>query len=210
MCFEDFTAAGVVYMRAACVRNVGRFIDDSRVAGIFQAPCRVVRGGFLADDGVLEAGFLKGFLPVVDSLNQVGNPLLRSSRVDVNNDRFLGFYKFSSQISFFVLVFRFETPTGDVRFVFHSVRIAVKVFVADRKVTYTTVEQSRFHRLFGEQQHGTVQFVGHRAGRAVISSHHFLEGASHRRLTLEGTHGANLDVLREGFQCVDVTGVGYH
>ena len=103
MCFEDFTAAGVVYMRAACVRNVGRFIDDSRVAGIFQAPCRVVRGGFLADDGVLEAGFLKGFLPVVDTLNQVGNPFFRSGGVNVDNDWFLGFYEFAAQISFCLL-----------------------------------------------------------------------------------------------------------
>lgn len=71
MCFEDFTAAGVVYMRAACVGNIRRLIDDSRMTGVFQTPCRVVRGGFFADDGILEAGFLKGFLPVVDSLNQV-------------------------------------------------------------------------------------------------------------------------------------------
>ncbi len=94
MCFQNFTAAGIVYVRTACVRNVGRLIDDSRVAGVFQTPGRIVRGGFLTDNGILESGFLEGFLPVVDTLEQVGNPLLRSSRVDVNNDRFLGFYKF--------------------------------------------------------------------------------------------------------------------
>ena len=210
MCFQNFTAAGIVYVRTACVRNVGRLIDDSRVAGVFQTPGRIVRGGFLTDNGILESGFFEGFLPVVDTLNQVGNPLLRSSRVDVNNDRFLGFYKFSSQISFFVLVFRFETPTGDVRFVFHTVRVTVKVFIADSKIAYAGVIESRFHRLFGQEQHRAVQFVSHRTGGVVVLSNHFLKSAAHRRFPLEGAHGADFDILREGFQGVDIAGVGDH
>ena len=150
MRFKNFTAARVVHVRSACVRNIGRLIHDSRMAGVFQAPGRIVRRCFFAEDCIFESCFLKSGLPVVHSLNKVRNPFLRSGRVNVDDNRFLWFHQFATQVFLAVFVFGFETPAGDIRFILHSLRILVKILIAHSKVTYPVVVQSRFHRFLGK------------------------------------------------------------
>ena len=159
MRFQNLTATGIVYVRTACVRYIGRFIYDSGMTCILQTPCRIVGRSFFSKDCVLESGFFKSRLPVVDTLNQIGNPLLGGSRINVNHNRILRFYQFSVQVFFDIFVFRLKTPAGDLRFILHSLGIFVKVLVADSKVTDSAIIQSRFHRFFGEQHHRTVQLV---------------------------------------------------
>ncbi len=149
MRFKNFTAARVVHVRSACVRNIGRLVHDSRMAGVFQAPGRIVRRCFFAEDCILNPAFSKAacqsFTP-----NKVRNPFLRSGRVDINDNRFLWFHQFATQVFLAVFVFGFETPAGDIRFILHSLRILVKILIAHSKVTYPVVVQSRFHRFLGK------------------------------------------------------------
>ena len=211
MRFKDFTAARVVHVRSACVGYIGRFVHDSRMAGVFQAPRRIVRRRFFAEDRVFESRFFESCLPVVHTLNEVRHPFFGSGGVDVDDNRFLRFHQFATKVFLAVFLFGFETPTGDICFVLHALWVLIKVLVAHGKVTYPVVMQSRFHRFFGEQQQGTVQFVSQRSGRSGKEScQQFFQSATSSFLPLEGADSTYFDILREGFQRVDVTCVVYH
>jgi len=77
--FNDLARTGVAHVGTAGVGYGGGFIDNGRVAGIFQAPGRIFfrRGGFQRINGILETGFFKYGLPIVHALDQIGNPFLR-------------------------------------------------------------------------------------------------------------------------------------
>ena len=208
MRFQNLTATGIVYVRTACVRYIGRFIYDSGMTCILQTPCRIVGRSFFSKDCVLESGFFKSRLPVVDTLNQIGNPLLGGSRINVNHNRILRFYQFSVQVFFDILVFRLKTPAGNLRFILHSLGIFVKVLVTDSKVTDSAIIQSRFHRFFGEQHHRTVQLV---CQRRAWCGRRWRSGSHRRRCPpLEGAYRTDFDIPWKCLQSIYVAGVIYH
>src|SRR5829696_7984369 len=98
MAFEDLTAARVMNVRTAGVGNIRGFINNGRVTGTFQAPGRIVGWSHFGYDSILPAGFFKGYIPVINTLDQVWNPFLRRSRIDIINDLFLGFNQLATKI----------------------------------------------------------------------------------------------------------------
>ena len=112
MCLDDLTRTGVDNMGTIGILNLGRQIAQARVAGILHADVGVILGQHLGYDSVLEAGGLESHVPVVDTLNEIGNPLLRCGGVDVIDNLLLGLGQFTTQI--LLLILWHQTITGDV------------------------------------------------------------------------------------------------
>ena len=165
--FENFARAGVAHMRTAGVGHVRRFVDNGRIAGIFEAPGRVFfgRGSHFTHDGILEAGLFEGHLPVVHPGNQVGNPFFRRSGVDVEDNRFGRLDQFAAFVGFDIFGFGFQPPAGNHLHVFYPLRIFVVVDITVGKVPHPRVEPARLHRHFGQQNQRAVDFIScrHRA-----------------------------------------------
>src|SRR5205085_8393381 len=67
----------------------------------------------LADDGIFKTCGLKSFIPIVDTCNDVGAPLLRRSRINIINDGSFWFNQFSPFIPFNILRFWLEPVTDN-------------------------------------------------------------------------------------------------
>ena len=150
-----------MHLRAVGVGDGRGQIADDGEAGVFQAHRGVVLGPFLADDGILEAGLLKGGVPVVDAGDEVGAPLLGCGGVDVIDNLFLGLDQFAALHLLDVgAVFGLQAPAGDELLDFHLLLVVGEDAVAVGEVAYAGVEDACPHGFLGQQHHGGVQSQG--------------------------------------------------
>lgn len=89
---QNLAGARVVDLRAIGIGDVAGEVADDAVAGILHRHGAVI-GPLLTADSILETGLLKGLLPVVHTLNEVGPPLLGRSGVYIIDDGLLGLYE---------------------------------------------------------------------------------------------------------------------
>ena len=162
--FQNLTGAWVVYVRSVGILHRGGQIADYRVACVFHAHGRVVFGPFLTDDGILEAGLLESFLPVVDTGDEVFSPLFRSGRVNVIHNRFDGFHQFAAFHLFHIFGAWFQTPAYNETLALDALLVVGELVESVSEITYTRIEVTAHHRLFGQQDERDVQSEGGASG----------------------------------------------
>ena len=137
---------------------LSREIAYHAVAGVVDAHVGVV-GPRLGLDGVLETGGFERHVPVFNSLDEIGHPLLGRSRVYVVYDGLHGFYQPSLTIGFYIA--RHQTVTGDERLTLGLVLGVRETGEIVDKVTHALVPETLAHRLAGQQHHRRVHAQGH-------------------------------------------------
>ena len=163
MGLDNLARAGVNDARTIGIFDFCRQIAQHRIAGIFQTHVGIVLGQNLGGDGILETCGLESHVPVVDTLNKIGNPLLGSGRIYIIDNLLLGLSQFAAQI--FLLVLGHQTVAGDERLVLGLVLCITESHVAIHEVTHAVVPQTFAHRLFREKYHGRVE--GHGDGSCL-------------------------------------------
>ena len=198
--------------RVADVRTVGvgdgrGQVADYREAGVLEAHAKRVGilGPLLGADGVLPAGLLEGHLPVVDAHDQVLAPLLRRGRVDVVNDRLLGFHQLAAFHALGILgALGLQAPACGHGAAAHLLLAVAELAVALGEITYARVEVARAHRLFRQQHERCVQAESglprQRAGQVGLALCSVACGIS--------LHGLHLGVDGVGAHAVDIALVG--
>ncbi len=88
-------ATGIMDIWTIGILDIRGEIAQHRVSGVLKAHRTVAGRPYAALNSVLETGFFKGFLPVVDPLDQVRHPLRGRSRIDIVNDRLERFDQFT-------------------------------------------------------------------------------------------------------------------
>ena len=104
--FDNLTRTRVDDTGTVGILSLGRQIAQETVAGIIRTDITALRN-FLSHDGIFEARCLEGHIPVIDTLHQIGHPLLGRGRVDIINDLLLRLGEFAGSIS--LGVFRLQT-----------------------------------------------------------------------------------------------------
>ena len=179
MAFYDFATARVMNLRSVCIGDVGGKVSDNGKACVFQAHCGVVLRPLLGGNGILEACFLKSFVPVFDTLNQIGTPFFRCGWVDVIDDRLLGFHKFASFHLLYVFVFGLKAVSGYKAFELNTLLVIRKSIIVVCKVSYTWVKNAGAHGYLWQEDKRGVEAYGDSAcyacrrdlTAAVVSAH---------------------------------------
>ena len=148
-------------MRSVGIFNGRCIIADDREAGVFHRHAVAADRPFFSHDCVFESGVFKCLLPVVDTLDEVGAPLLRRCGVDVVDNWFFGLHQFAAFHLLHVgAVLRFQAPTGDEAHRFRALLVVGKDVVCVSEITNAWIEEARNHRVFREEHKGDVEPQG--------------------------------------------------
>ena len=115
-------------------------------------------------DGVLPAGLLKGFLPVVNTGNEVLAPLLGGSRVNVIDNGLDGLYQLSPLLLLYILGTGFQAPAGDEANALHSLLVVGEHAVAIGEVTDARIKVTLLHGRLRKKDHRGIEDYGHHTG----------------------------------------------
>ena len=167
---DDFAGTGVVHLWSVGVFDGRGQVADAGIACILHRHGAVVLGPFPSDDGIFESGVFEGFLPVVDTLNEVFAPLFRGSGVYVVDDGLLRLNEFAGFPAFQVgTVFWLQAPACDEAVLLHFLLIVREDVIAVGEIAHARIEQTAGHRIFGQQDKGEVHLQRHLSG--VVGGH---------------------------------------
>ena len=125
-------------------------ISQHRIINIVHIHSHAI-GDFLCKDGVFESCTFKSYLPVFDTLLYVFSPTIGSRVLNIENNRFGRFDKFTAQITFAILRFGLQTPTGNELFLIHPLLSVTVIQQRISEVTYARIIQTTDHRCFRQQ-----------------------------------------------------------
>ena len=151
MSLDDFAGARVYDARTVCVLRLRRQVAYHRETGIVDRHRRVVLGPLLANDGILEAGSLKGFVPVVDAGNEVFHPFLRRCRVNIVDNLLLRLCQLAGLVGF--RVFRFQTVAHDDRLMIGGLLLVAELGDLVVEIADAFIKVARLHRFLWQQHH---------------------------------------------------------
>ena len=164
---------------------------DTRVFQVVRIEFGVVLREIADLHDILEADFFKGLVPAFDAFFGRFAPQGGECVVEVEDDRFHGFYQFAASPS--CRIRRLDVPTVDHRVAGDLVGVGVEVGAAGEKDSDTGVGHARTHLLFGE--HHDAARHAHRE-RVVLLQQDQLHQVGRYRV---GEHGFDADVVLEGF-----------
>ena len=113
---KDFSRSRIMDMWSLRILYVCSNISDHRVSNIFRCPIRIFfcRWRIFTSYGVFESCLFKRLLPIINSLFDVLSPFFRCCSIDIVNDRFHRFNKFSAYVS--IPIFGFQSPSCYIAF----------------------------------------------------------------------------------------------
>ena len=144
---DDMWTVGILYF----CRQIAKYA----ITSIINTHVLVVLWPFLTNDGILETCSLKGYVPVVDTLNEIRNPFLWSCWVDIIYNLLLRFYELTLSVCF--LVFWYKTIASSNLFTLCSVLIIVEIGDICGEISHTLVPQTLTHRFFRKKYHRGIQ-----------------------------------------------------
>ena len=147
--FQYLSRTWIMHVGSIGILDGACQITYAAVPCIFHAHGGIVLGPFLSYDGILESCFLKGLLPVIDTLYQILAPLFRSGRVYVVYYRLHGFHQFAPSHLLHILGPWFQSPSCDEFLAFHSLLLISETGIAVSKEAYSRVVIALHHGLFG-------------------------------------------------------------
>src|ERR1700754_926852 len=114
---------------------------------------------------MLESGFFKGLLPVVDPLYQIGHPLTRCSRIDIINDRLLWLDQLPMLPFFPIFRLWLQPPPNDKFLVVYFLLIIAIDGIVLGKISYPFIKQSFVHGCRRQQDQRGIQLQRNSPGR---------------------------------------------
>ena len=163
---EDFARAGVADVGAIGVLDGRSQIADYAVARILHRHGGVALGPLLGADGVLPTGLFKGFLPVVDTLNEVGAPALGRGRINIVDDGLLGLDEFArSHLAPVLVALGLQAPAADELLALDALLVVGILREGVGEIAHTRVEIAAQHGHIGQEDEAHVEAEGHTSGR---------------------------------------------
>ena len=106
---------------------------------------------FFGNNSILKTRTFESNLPVFYTLLDVFTPTIWSRIFDIEHDRLGRFYQLSTQITFAVFRFRFQTPTGNELLLFYLLLAIAITQQRISEISDTGIIQTACHRLFRKQ-----------------------------------------------------------
>ena len=194
-CLQDLTGTWIGPGGTHRIGLLRGGVDEAGVADVVGVKARVILRIALGDDGVLEAYRLKGLLPVLDALLEVGVPLVGECIIDVVDDRLGGDDEFASLVPLDVLGLWLQAPAIDVLHLLHRQGVGGDLGGPIGEVSYAVVVQAGTHHILVVRQQ-TEGGIDH-SGEGLLV--HGVDGADgHVEIAREGADvGDGGEVLLE-------------
>ena len=168
----DVALQNLASTRVADMRSIGigdgrsQVADDGETGVLHRHHTVLALRPLQGVDGILEACLLKGFLPVVDTGNEVFAPLLGRGRVYVVDDRFDGLYQFATTHLLDILRTWLQAPATDKALCLDTLLSVVIAVEAVGEIAYARVVEAGLHQVGGEQHKREVDAERHPVGTA--------------------------------------------
>ncbi len=162
---DDLSRSWIRYVRTICILDIRSKVSDDRISRIFWTPIWIFffARRIFGNDSIFEARHFKGSLPIFYPLLQVRHPLTWCSWIDIEYNRLLWFYQFTSSV--FVIVFFFDFQSPSVKESSWSSFLLIKSIVHYRSAepAHSPISKTLHHRFFWKQYHRRVHLYSDQA-----------------------------------------------
>ena len=153
-CINDFSGTRIYPRRSHRIGHRRRSITYTGIFDILRIEVRIIFREIFCNDGILKTDLLKRFLPYFNSFMDIFIPTQRKSIINVENNRFLRFYQFATEIG--CRIRWFQIPSVSNVTSTQPTTFGSKFYYRVFKNTNTWISITGTHRLFRQQNEATI------------------------------------------------------